>query len=77
MKNTRVVISQCDETGKITPKQIITNQGRVLSIDHVEAIGMRPAMRSGALGYKYVIRVGQWSSSLYWDGSVWFLENNA
>ena len=74
MKQYVAVVARYDENGRIEPRQIQWNDGRVFEIDRVIDRKRRASMKAGGSGIRYTVRILGKERYLYLEENRWFVE---
>lgn len=69
------VFALFDETGRITPRAIIWNDGRRFTIDRIVRVEQKAALRSGGAGLRYHVIISGHERYLYFNDTRWFIES--
>lgn len=68
------VIADFDTDGRITPLEIIWEDGRSFEIDEVLEQRRAASLKVGGQGVRYLIRIGGRITYLYHEQPAWFVE---
>lgn len=68
------VTSRTDEDGAVTPVSITWEDGRVFQIDRVMDVRQAASLKVGGTGERYLIRIGQRTTYLFYENPRWFVE---
>lgn len=68
------VTSRTDEDGQVYPLSITWNDGRTFEIDEILDARQAAALKVGGHGIRYVIRVGNNTTFLFYENPRWFVE---
>lgn len=68
------VVSRTNDEGAITPLTIEWNDGKRYEIDQILECRQAASLKTGGRGLRFVIRIGQNRTYLYFEGPRWFVE---
>lgn len=68
------VVSRTDEDGRVTPLEVIWEDGRRFSVDRVLDARQAHSLKTGGTGMRYTVVVGGRSTYLYFEDPRWFVE---
>ena len=68
------VIAKMSSDKRVTPLQIVWEDGRVFDIDKILDVRPAASTKGGGIGLRYRVRIGQNERYLFLDGYVWFIE---
>lgn len=68
------VTSLTDEEGATVPLSITWEDGRVFTIDRVLDARHARSLKVGGNGMRYLVRIGNAETYLYFEGPRWFVE---
>ena len=63
-----------DEDGRLLPRAIEWDDGRVFAIDEVRDMRRAASLKTGGDGIRYTIRVGNAITYLFYEQPRWFVE---
>ena len=70
------VIAHFDEEGRITPLQIIMENGKRFAVDRVIERRYAPSMKCGGFGYRYTVMISGKPHFLWKDDHAFYVELN-
>ena len=73
-KTNVAVTAHFDEDGLMKPVAVHWDDGRTFEIDRVLDMRQAAALKVGGTGIRYLIRVGQVETFLWYEGPRWFVE---
>lgn len=68
------VIADFDTEGRITPLEIVWDDGRHFAVDRVVDRRRAASMKVGGQGIRYLVEVGGRRRALYYEEPAWFVE---
>lgn len=68
------VTARTDEDGRTVPLSITWEDGRVYEIDRVLDMRQAASLKVGGNGLRYLVRIGNAETFLYYEGPRWFVE---
>ena len=63
-----------DLNGKIVPRSIEWEDGRVFAIDRVLDVRRAASLKAGGVGLRYICRIRSRTVALFNDENKWFME---
>jgi len=60
--------------GKIMPRAITWENGRVFDIDEVRDVRKAASLKAGGVGMRYTVRIGRTTTYLWHEEDKWFVE---
>lgn len=69
------VLAEIDEEGKISPKSVTWENGRVFAVDRVEGVRRAVAGNVGGTAIRYSIYIRGRHTYLFEDEGKWFVES--
>lgn len=71
------VQARFDEDGSLTPLSITWEDGRRFEIDRILDKRQAASLKVGGTGIRYLVRIGNNKTFLYYEGPRWFVEEKA
>jgi len=68
------VVTRYDTAGGVTPLSITWDDGRVFEITRILDVRSAASLRVGGRGTRYLCRIGEGDSFLYFEDPAWFVE---
>ena len=68
------VVSRTDEDGAVMPLQVVWDDGRTFDIDRVLDVRQAASLKVGGTGMRYLVRIGQRTTYLFYENPRWFVE---
>ena len=68
------VVSATDEDGFVMPLSVEWEDGRVYEIDRVLDRRQAASLKVGGTGLRYLVRIGQATTYLFYEGPRWYVE---
>ena len=68
------VLARTDEDGRITPVSIPWEDGRTFEIDRVLDARQAASLKVGGTGLRYLVRIGESVTYLFYENPRWFVE---
>lgn len=68
------VDARFDKSGKVMPRAITWEDGRVFDIDEVKDVRRAASLRAGGQGMRYTVRIGRTTTYLFREEDLWFVE---
>lgn len=69
------VVARYDTEGGITPLSITWDDGRVFEITRILDVRRAASLRVGGRGIRYLCKIGERDSHLYFEDPAWFVED--
>ena len=67
-------LARIDEDGAVTPVSITWEDGRTFEIDRVLDRRQAASLKVGGTGTRYLVRIGQATTYLFYENPRWFVE---
>lgn len=74
MRKNITVIAKMDNLAKVTPLQIIWEDGRIFEIDKILDIRKKASTKGGGKGLRYTILIKNQEKYIWLDDYYWFIE---
>lgn len=77
MESVKVFVSvdaRFERDGRITPRAITWESGRVFDIDEVKDVRRAASLKAGGAGIRYTVRIGRTTTYLFLEEEKWFVE---
>lgn len=71
------VVARIDGDGAVTPLQVVWDDGRRFEIDRVLDVRQAASLKVGGTGLRYLVRIGQNTTYLFYENPRWFVEARA
>ena len=68
------VLARIDEEGAVTPVSVTWHDGRTFEIDRVLDVRQAASLKVGGTGMRYLVRIGQTTTYLFYENPRWFVE---
>ena len=68
------VLARIDEDGCVTPLSVTWDDGRTFEIDRVLDARQAASRKVGGTGMRYLVRIGQATTYLFYEDPRWFVE---
>jgi len=68
------VLAEYEVDGRIIPKAIIWDDGRIFEIDRVSDVRMAASLKAGGVGLRYTCRIRNKELYLFLEETKWFVE---
>ena len=68
------VLARIDEDGCVTPLSVTWGDGRTFEIDRVLDARQAASLKVGGTGMRYLVRIGQATTYLFYEDPRWFVE---
>ena len=68
------VLARIDEEGAFTPVSVTWDDGRTFEIDRVLDVRQAASLKVGGTGMRYLVRIGQTTTYLFYENPRWFVE---
>ena len=68
------VLARIDEDGCVTPLSVTWDDGRTFEIDRVLDARQAASLKVGGTGMRYLVRIGQATTYLFYEDPRWFVE---
>ena len=68
------VLARIDEEGAVTPVSVTWDDGRTFEIDRVLDVRQAASLKVGGTGMRYLVRIGQTTTYLFYENPRWFVE---
>ena len=68
------VLARIDEEGVVTPVSVTWDDGRTFEIDRVLDVRQAASLKVGGTGVRYLVRIGQTTTYLFYENPRWFVE---
>ncbi len=68
------VLARIDEDGCVTPLSVTWDDGRRFEIDRVLDARQAASLKVGGTGMRYLVRIGQATTYLFYEDPRWFVE---
>lgn len=63
-----------DKNGRLIPKEIIWEDGRVFQIDRILDVRRAASLKAGGQGIRYTCRIKNKQTYLFYEEPKWFVE---
>ena len=74
MRKNITVIAKMDENSKVTPLQIIWQDGRIFEVDKILDIRKKASTKGGGKGLRYTVLIKNQERYIWLDDYFWFIE---
>lgn len=68
------VLAFFDPEGRITPMEIIWEDGRRFEIDRILDVRPAASLKAGGAGLRYTVRISNKTTCLFYETGRWFVE---
>lgn len=77
MESVKVLVAvdvHFEKGGKVVPRAITWEDGRVFGIDEVRDVRRAASLKAGGVGMRYTVRIGRTTTCLWREEDQWFVE---
>lgn len=68
------VVARHDSNGSVVPLSVVWDNGTTYEIDRVLDKRQAASLKVGGNGVRYLVRIGEKETFLYYEGPLWFVE---